>query len=218
MPNRITTYEQAFIGVLGMKIDEKLQNFIKRLENNGHTEKGISFAIWRSQDKLNAFKKDKRFMNILENEINKWSWKKDDPRWDEYWKRKKEALKALRIRKEIDVSLSVKPDAVVENDVLNIIPTNPKGYVYFIQGLCGGAIKIGFSTNPEKRLQALQTGYPDTLTILFMIQGNETTERMIHKEFEAPRLKGEWFRPDDHVIKKIKDWKLGLDHFMGENQ
>jgi hypothetical protein len=219
MPNRadrVTTYRQAFMGVLGIPFDEKLQNLVKRLEKEGHTEKGISFSVWRSRDKLNAFCKDKRFMSILENEINKWSWKKDDPRWTEYWKRKNEALKALRIRKEIDIASIVKPDAVKENDVLNIISVNPKGYIYFIQGLCGGAIKIGFSVNPEKRLKALQTGYPDTLTILLMIPGNESSERIVHKTLETARLKGEWFRPDDFVIEKIKEWKSGLSRIGGK--
>jgi len=210
MPNRVTTYSQAFLGVLGIPMDAKIKEFIKKLESEGHAEKGISFSIWRSQDKLNAFKYDRRFMSILENEINKWSWKKDDPRWTEYWNKKNESLKALRIRKEIDMMSVVKPDAVIENDVLTILPVNPKGYVYFIQGLCGGAIKIGYSVDPAKRLKALQTGYPDTLTILFMVPGNESTERQVHKEFETSKLKGEWFRPDEYVIQKIKEWKRGL--------
>jgi len=210
MSNRVTTYAQAFLGVLGIPMDAKIKDFLKKLENDGHAEKGISFSIWRSQDKLNAFKYDRRFMSILENEINKWSWRKDDPRWTEYWNKKNEAIKALRIRKEIDMMSVAKPDAVIENDVLTILPVDPKGYVYFIQGLCGGAIKIGFSVDPVKRLRALQTGYPDTLTILFMVPGNESTERQVHKEFEASRLKGEWFRPDEHVIQKIKEWKHGL--------
>ncbi len=86
-------------------------------------------------------------------------------------------------------------------------PSKPKGYVYFIQGQCGGAIKIGFSVSPEKRLKELQTGYPDTLTILLMIPGSESTETTLHRQFDASRLKGEWFRPDDYLIEKIKELK-----------
>jgi hypothetical protein len=207
MPTRVTTYRQAFMGILGLHFDDKLKSFVKKLEQDGHTEKGISFSIWRSQDKLNAFKNDRRFMGILENEINKWSWKKDDPRWTEYWNKKNEGIKAEKIRKEID-SYTKEESELKEIDERAIKPQKRlKGYVYFIQGQCGGAIKIGFSVDPAKRLKELQTGYPDTLKILFMIPGDESTERALHRLFEGARLKGEWFRPDDCLIDKIKELK-----------
>jgi len=37
MPNRVTTYSQAFLGVLGMPMDAKIKGFLKRLERDGHT-------------------------------------------------------------------------------------------------------------------------------------------------------------------------------------
>jgi len=208
MPNRVTTYSQAFLGVLGMPIDSKIKKFLEKLEQAGHAEKGISFSIWRSQDKLNAFKGDHRFMSILENEINKWSWKKGDPRWDEYWNQKNERARAEKIRKEIDNYYSDEKELNEIDKRAKKLPKKFKGYVYFIQGMCGGAIKVGYSANPEKRLRELQTGYPDTLKILLMIPGNESTEHTLHRQFEASRLKGEWFRPDDYIIARIKDLKI----------
>jgi hypothetical protein len=207
MPNRVTTYSQAFLGVLGIPIDDKIKAFLKKLEQQGHAEKGISFGIWRSQDKLNAFKNDHRFMSILENEINKWSWKKDDPRWTEYWNKKNEAKKAENIRKEIDNYNRDNEERILIDARAEIKPKRPKGYVYFIQGQCGGAIKVGYSTIPQDRLRTLQTGYPDTLKMLLLIPGNEKTEQTMHREFEASRLSGEWFRPDDYVIARIKELK-----------
>jgi len=202
MPNRVTTYNQAFLGVLGIPMDAKIKEFVKKLESDGHTESGISFGIWRSQDKLNAFKRDRRFMSILENEINKWSWKKNDPRWTEYWNRKNESTKAERMRKEIK-------EFVRDEKELDSINGSDKkryrGYVYFIQGQCGGAIKIGYSLTPSSRLKTLQTGYPDTLKMLLVIPGDESIEHALHRQFEGARLKGEWFRPDELLIEKIKE-------------
>lgn len=204
--DKVTTYTQAFLGVLGIPLDAKIKDFLKKLESDGHTEKGISFSIWRSQEKLSTFRYDHRFMSILENEINKWSWKKDDPRWTEYWNKKNEATKAERLRKEIK-------EFVLDANELERM-NNPngkhkkyKGYIYFIQGQCGGAIKVGFSTIPSERLRQLQTGYPDTLKILLLIPGNESTEKVIHRQFEGSKLNGEWFRPDELVIDKIKELK-----------
>jgi hypothetical protein len=208
MPDRITTYQQAFIGVLGIPLDGEMQQLVRSLEKEGHTEKGISFSIWRSQDKLNAFKNDKRFIGILRNEINKWSWKKDDPRWIQYWNRKNEAVKAGKIRKEIDDYYDDKYEIEAIEERAKKPSRKFKGYVYFIQGLCGGAIKIGYSASPEKRLKQIQTGYPDTLAILLMIPGNENTERTLHRQLEGAKLKGEWFRPDTIVIDKIKELKV----------
>lgn len=205
MACRVTRYDQAFEDVLGMKIDDNIKVFCKKMEDAGHTEKSIAFVIWRKQDKLLAFKKDKRFFTVLESEIRKWSWPKGDPRWDEYWKRKNEADRAARVRKEID---NLK-DSDFHWELLNSWGKKPlkkaPGYVYFIQGSCGGAIKIGYSNDPESRLKSLQTGYPDTLVLLLMIPGYESHEKALHRELEASRLKGEWFRPDPDVINKIKE-------------
>lgn len=212
MAARITTYEQAF-DLICVPFNDRMKSFVARMEREGHTEKSIAFAVWRKQDKLLAFKGDSRFMSILGNEINKWSWKKDDPRWQEYWNRKNEEKKAVAIRREIDVVQKAEY-ALELLDKHDKLPKRqkPKGYVYFIQGQCGGAIKIGYSLCPEKRLRELQTGYPDTLMILLMIPGTESTEAALHRQFESSRLKGEWFRPDSALIDAIKELKSKHDY------
>jgi len=207
MAYRITKYEEAFEGVLGVKINDKIKLFIEKMEQEGHTEKSISFTIWKTQDKLLVYKNDSRFFTILESEINKWSWKKDDPRWQEYWARKNEAERAKRLRKELD---EIRKDEKQLEGISGTASKKAKGYVYFIQGQCGGAIKIGYSVCPEKRLKELQTGYPDTLVILLMIPGSEATEHTLHREFSASRLQGEWFRPDEYLLNKIKEFKKTL--------
>jgi hypothetical protein len=207
MAVRITTYQQAFDGVLGIPFDEKLQRFVKELEKEGHTEKSICFTIWKKQDKLRAFKRDSRFMSILKNEINKWSWKKNDPRWKEYWAKKEEEKRAETLRAElekikIEESLT---DEILANANRKRGRRKPSGFIYFIQGQCGGAIKIGYSKKPELRLKELQTGYPDTLRILLMVPGNETDEAAFHTMFADFRLKGEWFKPDPYIVNKLKE-------------
>lgn len=79
-------------------------------------------------------------------------------------------------------------------------------YLYVIGAENEAPIKIGFSKNPEKRLKALQTGYPKAL-YLHTKQEFETNkirviEKMIHKELSHLRSKGEWFdmTPEDAVL------------------
>ena len=100
---KITTYKQAFEQVLGMEFDKKVQDFVKRLEEEGHTEKSIAFSIWKTQEKLMRFKDDSRFLGILKNEILKYSWRKNDPRWDAYWEKKKEEQQAKKIPRSTTV-------------------------------------------------------------------------------------------------------------------
>ncbi|MSU01959.1 GIY-YIG nuclease family protein [Tissierella pigra] len=209
MSYRITTYKKAFEEVLGMEFDENLQTFVKLLEFEGHTEKSISYSVWKSQEKLLKFKHDSRFMGVLKNEILKYSWPKGDPRWDGYWKKKNEEEKTKKISEEL------RQKQIAENRKLGAEKAKEtkykkryKGFVYFIQGEYGGAIKIGFSKKPEERLKQLQTGYPDTLQILLLIAGNEKDEKRFHDEFESYRLNGEWFKPDKFILDKINELKI----------
>lgn len=207
MAYRVTTYKQAFEGELGLVFGGKLKAFVAKLEREGHTEKSICFTIWKKQEKLSIYKHDPRFFSILANEVNKWSWKKDDPRWKDYWQKKNEEKKAEAIRQEL---YKLGDDAYELSQIDKQAKKSPKnkgGYVYFIQGQCGGAIKVGYSVNPRIRLKELQTGYPDTLLILAIIPGTQHTEATLHRQFDASRLKGEWFRPDDYVVKAIKELK-----------
>lgn len=205
MSSRITTYEDAFGKVLEMEFTEGLRGFCKGLEAEGHTERSIAFTIWKTQEKLRMYKYDTRFLAVLKNEVNKYSWKKGDPRWDEYWAKKREQEKARTYKKELDAYRDNVQDR--KDAAKKAFRGKAKGYVYFIQGLCGGAIKIGYSTNPASRLKTLQTGYPDTLRILVLVPGNERTERFFHYKFEEFKMNGEWYKPDERLLKHIEELK-----------
>lgn len=71
------------------------------------------------------------------------------------------------------------------------------GVVYFVAA--PGRIKIGYSSQPKKRLRALQTLDLEELTVIAMIPGNRAIEASLHNMLWEHRLKGEWFRDCDAV-------------------
>lgn len=76
------------------------------------------------------------------------------------------------------------------------------GFVYFISN--GEAVKIGYSADPAKRFQSLQTSQPGTLVLLGTIAGNRELERELHTRFADRRRVGEWFTADDVLIGAIE--------------
>ena len=64
-------------------------------------------------------------------------------------------------------------------------------FVYFMR--CGGKIKIGYSKDPRKRADGLQTGTADKIRIICTISGDRALERRLHEKFKAQRISGEWF-------------------------
>jgi hypothetical protein len=75
------------------------------------------------------------------------------------------------------------------------------GLIYFVG--FGGRIKIGFTTNLERRLSALQTSCPAPLTIQATIPGTRLEEKRLHKRFAHLKLSGEWFRLSKTIINYI---------------
>ena len=54
-------------------------------------------------------------------------------------------------------------------------------------------VKIGFAVDAEKRLRVLQTGNPDPLHLLRVVNGSPAIERWLHRRFAALRISREWF-------------------------
>lgn len=61
-------------------------------------------------------------------------------------------------------------------------------FVYFILNENTNTVKIGFSRNPDTRLNAFQTGTLDSLVILKTIAGNKSDEAAIHNRFSDYRV------------------------------
>jgi hypothetical protein len=66
--------------------------------------------------------------------------------------------------------------------------------VYFIRAGANGPIKIGFTSNLQRRLEFLQSGNHHRLKCLHTIAGTARLEREMHRRFEQLRITGEWFR------------------------
>tara|TARA_E500000178_G_C16776813_1_gene641755 strand:+ start:194 stop:499 length:306 start_codon:yes stop_codon:yes gene_type:complete len=67
--------------------------------------------------------------------------------------------------------------------------------LYVIQSDVTGAVKIGISSHPQKRLKQLQTGSPYQLKLLCSIANMSHKEKIIHNRLKDYKMscKGEWF-------------------------
>lgn len=76
-------------------------------------------------------------------------------------------------------------------------------YVYFIQPVNGGNIKIGFSKFPFRRLEQLMDWSPERLVLLAFAPGGYDEEMRIHLMFKEHWSHKEWFRPAPEVLSMV---------------
>lgn len=69
------------------------------------------------------------------------------------------------------------------------------GYVYFIQAVSGGPIKIGWAADVGSRFNSLQVAHWSELKILAVAAGTRDLEKLLHTKFIKHRVRGEWFDP-----------------------
>lgn len=101
-------------------------------------------------------------------------------------------------------------------------PVKPFTFIYFLQGVNGGPIKIGRADNPIQRRTEMQVGSPVILVLRRAVVGHPDDEKRIHEIFAKYRMHGEWFRPhpdvaafadaipdeDDPEIAEAEAWSL----------
>jgi len=92
-------------------------------------------------------------------------------------------------------------------------------YVYFISSGKGkkAPIKIGVSKNVDKRIDELQTGNPNKLYVLSLIECTSvkraySLEAYLHYKLKRFRLVGEWFRRADWNLPSILKVYQGKIH------
>lgn len=68
------------------------------------------------------------------------------------------------------------------------------GWVYIIGADESGMVKIGYTANPPKRFVALRTACPVEMTVLYLMPGDPSDEKELHRRFADLRLRKEWFR------------------------
>jgi hypothetical protein len=86
-----------------------------------------------------------------------------------------------------------------ETSVADQLRTISKSVVYFITPIHSRRVKIGVTTNVEKRLKALQTGHHAKLAVLLIIPGDSIAERSLHNRFKKDHELGEWFVLSDAI-------------------
>lgn len=76
--------------------------------------------------------------------------------------------------------------------------------IYFVQS-AHGPIKIGMTTNLDKRLVQLRSANKGSLSVLGLMPGGGKTEAALHVEFADIRLDGEWFAPHERLLRFVSD-------------
>jgi transcriptional regulator with XRE-family HTH domain len=75
--------------------------------------------------------------------------------------------------------------------------------IYFVRCSSTGLVKIGFANDPWARLSKIRSDSPGELTLLGIEEGGVDREAELHAEFASCRERGEWFRPDDRLSKRL---------------
>ena len=78
-------------------------------------------------------------------------------------------------------------------------------FIYFIQGVEGGPVKIGISTSVKSRMKQIQAFSPVKLHLIACVRGTYQDEVVFHRRFKECRLHGEWFEPVDELINLTKE-------------
>lgn len=87
------------------------------------------------------------------------------------------------------------------NEKVNPKDNNQRGYVYIIRSHATNEIKIGKTTNPQKRLNDIRM-YVGNIHVIGIIESDSYSgiEKQMHDEFKEYRVRGEWFVFNDIEI------------------
>jgi hypothetical protein len=79
-----------------------------------------------------------------------------------------------------------------------------------------GAVKIGYSKNPERRVQALDVmPYPVVeLEFSKCVRDAKSVERELHERYSDKQIRGEWFDLSESEVEELKQWLASV----GEGQ
>jgi hypothetical protein len=89
-------------------------------------------------------------------------------------------------------------------------------FVYAIYCPNKNEVKIGYATDPLKRLASLQTGTTDRLDLLFTFRGGLEEEKQLHERFKTQRISGEWFSYDTPFSESITSFALNTFPFSAK--
>lgn len=90
------------------------------------------------------------------------------------------------------------------------------GWVYIVGAQETGLVKIGYTSNPPRRFVALRTACPVEMFVLYLVAGDASDEKALHRQFKSLRVRKEWFRLepgnelDTFIHKAREDWEMVL--------
>lgn len=76
---------------------------------------------------------------------------------------------------------------------MNVATYQRRSRVYFVEATGLARIKIGHARVVRERLVELNTSSPCHLRLLCVIPGTHVLEGLLHRQFKASRVRGEWF-------------------------
>lgn len=94
-------------------------------------------------------------------------------------------------RVEIDIAAA---DTWVKEHHPRSIAFDRSSVIYVVSRGSDGAVKIGWTSDVERRVRELRKETHDTIAILAMLPGDKPNELRLHARFAAERIDGEWFR------------------------
>jgi hypothetical protein len=91
-------------------------------------------------------------------------------------------------------------------------------HLYVIQSKVTGAVKIGRSDDPERRLRQLQTGCPYVLRIILVMADGGERETTVHQIMRRHRTRhtvgGEWFAESGIGEIPVDVWENAAPWYM----
>lgn len=200
----ICNYEQM-CEELGISNDERIAKVVRILHSEGFTDKGIFYAIGKNRAYLRTKRHEHYFYGLLVNTVRRNAHSKNDTAfWNDFNYKKRLKTDKEFARKERKRKKDIENSTVHKNNKAS------KDRVYFVKA--GEYIKIGYTSNIQKRLDSLQTGSPVKIECLCLINGDRRTESNLHKKFAKYRVLREWFEMADELLKYIQTLKdTGMD-------
>jgi hypothetical protein len=78
-------------------------------------------------------------------------------------------------------------------------------FVYVVKSTLRDIYKIGFSIDPEKRIQALRCANPE-ISLVALYPGAITDEKYLHRYFSEKKVSNEWFSLKKEDLFFIRDY------------
>lgn len=80
-----------------------------------------------------------------------------------------------------------------------------RGVVYFVTADDPCMVKIGFTSNIERRIKSLQTANHGKVRVVGCVPGTKSDETIFHRRFHRYRRRGEWFSVAGDLEKFLKN-------------